>query len=48
MALKAEKRMHLVPGFLEYDRAYWLTTLVTFVYYVVNVKSDNKGGYKQK
>lgn len=31
--------MHLVPGFLES----WITTLVTFVYYVVNVKSDDKG-----
>lgn len=34
--------MHLAPGFLEYGRAYWLTTLVTFIYYIANVKSANK------
>lgn len=46
--LKAGKRMHLVPEFLEYDRTFWLTTLVTFIYCVVNVKSANKVGDKNQ
>lgn len=40
--------MHLVPEFFEYGRAYWLTTLVTFIYYVANMKSANKMGDKKQ